>query len=273
MVRLLCQPATPERQAKYRLPKASVEIVDADALMGLFGEVVGGIREALGTVEDWGLTGIRATQYHHDVAADQVALDQLLGAGLGVLSEETGLQHGDRDVVVVVDPIDGSTNASIGLPWFATSLCAVRNGVPEVALVVNLASGETFDAIAGRGARRNGEPLVAGTVVPLSDAVVAISGLPPEHPGWAQFRCYGAAALDIASVASGVFDGFVDWSVDAHGVWDYLGAMLICHEAGAPCVDAHGRDLVVLDHEARRTPVAATDDLLLTALLDRRQTH
>ena len=56
-------------------------------------------------------------------------------------------------------------------------------------------------------------------------------------------------------------------SVDAHGVWDYLGGMLICEEAGAVVVDASGRDLVVLDHAARRTPVAAATPELLDALL------
>ena len=57
-------------------------------------------------------------------------------------------------------------------------------------------------------------------------------------------------------VADGVLDGFVDCSVDAHGPWDYLGGMLICREAGAVVADALGRDLVVLEHAGRRTPVA-----------------
>ena len=56
-------------------------------------------------------------------------------------------------------------------------------------------------------------------------------------------------------------------SPDAHGVWDYLAASLICAEAGVRVVDAAGRDLVVLDHAARRTPVAAATPELLDALL------
>ena len=81
----------------------------------------------------------------------------------------------------------------------------------------------------------------------------------------------GASALDICAVASGSFDGFVDMSRDAHGVWDYLGALLVVEEAGGVVVDALGRDLVVLDHEVRRTPVAATNELLLGDLLRHRQ--
>jgi fructose-1,6-bisphosphatase/inositol monophosphatase family enzyme len=82
----------------------------------------------------------------------------------------------------------------------------------------------------------------------------------------------GASALDISAVASGSFDGFVDMSPDAHGVWDYVGALLVVQEAGGVVVDAFGRDLVVLDHDARRTPVAATNQSLLEELLYQRVT-
>ena len=68
-------------------------------------------------------------------------------------------------------------------------------------------------------------------------------------------------------MATGVLDGYVDCSFDAHGSWDYLGGMLVCLEAGACVVDAAGRDLVVLDHGARRTPVAAATPGLLDQLL------
>jgi fructose-1,6-bisphosphatase/inositol monophosphatase family enzyme len=68
-------------------------------------------------------------------------------------------------------------------------------------------------------------------------------------------------------VASGTLDGYVDCSVDAHGAWDYLGALLVCREAGAEARDAHGRDLVVLEHAARRTPVAGATPVLLDDLL------
>ena len=111
----------------------------------------------------------------------------------------------------------------------------------------------------------NGEHLRVAPARPLDDSVVAISGLPTHHYGWRQFRAMGASALDISAVASGSFDGFVDMSPDAHGVWDYVGAMLVVHEAGGVVVDAFGRDLVVIDHEARRTPVAATNLPLLEA--------
>ena len=104
-------------------------------------------------------------------------------------------------------------------------------------------------------------------MVTLDESIIAVSGLPSHHFGWRQFRAMGASALDICAVARGAFDGFVDLSPDAHGVWDYAGALLIVQEAGGVIVDALGRDLIVLDHDARRTPVAASSQALLDSLV------
>jgi fructose-1,6-bisphosphatase/inositol monophosphatase family enzyme len=106
----------------------------------------------------------------------------------------------------------------------------------------------------------------------LSEAIVGVSGLPASNPGWAQFRCLGAAALDLCAVADGTLDAYVDCVVDAHGVWDYVGALLVCSEAGVEVADAHGRDLCVLDPEVRRTPVAGASPALADALLEARRT-
>ncbi|MGI8791731.1 MAG: inositol monophosphatase family protein, partial [Acidimicrobiales bacterium] len=111
----------------------------------------------------------------------------------------------------------------------------------------------------GKGARRNGALLPRRDPVPLERAIVGISGLPSAHPGWRQFRALGAIALDLCAVASGSLDAFVDCSVDAHGPWDYLGGLLVCRETGVDVADARGRELVVVDPAARRTPIAATD--------------
>jgi fructose-1,6-bisphosphatase/inositol monophosphatase family enzyme len=113
-------------------------------------------------------------------------------------------------------------------------------------------------------------PLAVGPVGDIGDAIVAVSGVPSHHFGWRQFRAMGASALDICAVARGAFDAFADLSLDAHGVWDYAGAMLVVQEAGGVVVDALGRDLIVLDHDARRTPVAASSQALLDVVLTER---
>jgi fructose-1,6-bisphosphatase/inositol monophosphatase family enzyme len=230
-------------------------------------EAAAAIRAALGDLDDWGLAGTRPGQYHSDLAADAAAVEILVGAGLGVLSEESGRHHPDRPVTVVLDPLDGSTNASRGVPWFAASLCAVDDEGPVAALVVNLANGRRFTAERGAGAFFDDRPIRPSGRTELRRSLVGLSGFPSRWLGWKQYRALGAAALDLCAVASGMLDAYIDCSRDAHGPWDYLGAVLVCREAGALVVDAERRDLVVLDHAARRTPVAAASDALLAEVL------
>lgn len=246
------------------------------AILDLFCDLEASLSKRLSEQEAWGLSGERDGQYVHDLVADELLLGPLLDAGFRVLTEESGFS-GDGDITVVVDPIDGSTNASHGLPWFATSLCAVDADGPLVSLVSNLAIGDKFSAIRGEGfeAERSsslvGIPLgsVPSNVTELSDALVSLSGWPPRHGGWRQYRTFGACALDMCAVATGTFDAFVD--VDsAHGIWDYLGAWLVCSEAGVSLADGLGQDLVVLSHSERRAPTAAATPELLGEVLEMR---
>lgn len=261
---------------------ASVSRVNNDLLTELFDEVVDAVIAAVDGLEDWGFSGVRDTQYNHDVVADAVVLEMLHDSGLAVLSEESGVTRPDGrvgaidraepgELVVIVDPVDGSTNASIGLPWFATSLCAVRDGEPIAAHVADLASTTRFRAVRGSGATRNGSPLVLGDDAPstLSEAIVAFSGWPAQRLPWAQFRVAGACALDVCAVASGTFGGFADCD-DAHGVWDYAGAALVLREAGGTISDAFGRSLFDVAHTERRAPVAAATASLHTELVHAR---
>ena len=246
---------------------------DGDDVLGVLDEVAGGIKGVLEGLEDWGLAGTaKAGQYFSDLAADEVALTILDRAGFGVLSEESGLTDAGREVVVVLDPVDGSTNASRGIPWYATSLCAVDDEGPLAALIVNLATGMRFSAVRGGGAFCDGRPITPSGETELARSLVGLSGYPPVHLGWKQYRALGASALDLCCVAAGLLDAFVDctWRKSAHGPWDYLGGSLVCSEAGAVCVDALGRDLLTRDHEVRRTPVAAATPELLDAVLTAR---
>lgn len=248
----------------------------SDDVLEVLSEAAAAVRSSLDGLGDWGLAGTKPGQYRSDLAADRAAIEVLAGNGFGVLSEESGLTDGDAEIVVVLDPVDGSTNASRGIPWFATSLCALDAAGPLAALVVNQATGERFSATRGGGAwhRRAGQSearsMSSASTSEIGRAVVLLSGFPPRSLGWKQFRALGAAALDLCLVAAGAVDAYVDCSRDAHGSWDYLGGMLICAEAGAPIVDAYGRDLVVREHGQRRTPVAAATPELLDELVGRR---
>lgn len=230
------------------------------------------VAAALDATTDRGLAGTRPGQHHSDLATDAAATAVLARAGFGVLSEESGLQDDRRAVLVVLDPLDGSTNAARGIPWYATSLCALDGDGPLAALVVNLVAGTRYEALRGGGARRDGSPIAPSGATDLGRSVVGLSGYPPRPLGWGQYRAFGAAALDLCAVADGTLDGYVDCSADAHGSWDYLGGMLVCQEAGAVVVDAGGRELVVREHGARRTPVAAATPELLAQLVEARST-
>ncbi len=243
--------------------------MDADSLLECFDRVVEAITEVLDVQSDTGPSGLRVGQYAFDVVTDDVAVPALLAAGVGVLSEETGLHFGEREVIVALDPVDGSTNYAHGLPWYAASMCAVDADGPLVALVSNLATGTRFTAMRGEGAWRNDEPIMAPDIEHLFDALVAVNGLPDHHYGWRQFRSLGATSLDLCAVACGTVDALVDATPGELAPWDYLGGLLVCTEAGAVVSDVEDRELVVVDHHARRALVAgatpALHDHLLTA--------
>lgn len=217
---------------------------------------------ALSELEDWGPAGTHPGQYRCDLAADDAALAVLHRAGLAVMSEESGRTGGEQPVLVVLDPVDGSTNAQRGLPWFATSLCALDEDGVWAALVVNHPIERRYSAVRGAGALRDGEPIHPTSCARLDAALVGVGGLPARHPGWAQFRALGASALELCAVADGQLDGFCVPAGERIFGWDYLGGMLICQEAGAVVTDLDGSELVTRDGAARRPLAAATPQLL-----------
>jgi myo-inositol-1(or 4)-monophosphatase len=246
-------------------------VTSAEAVLQVLHDAATAVSSALEGLEDWGPSGARPDQYLSDVVADAAALEVLDRAGFGAFSEETGVHHPDRPIRVVIDPVDGSTNASRGLPWWATSLCALDRDGPVAAVVANQATRTRFSAVRGGGAHCDGRPIVPTSCSSLKTAIVAFSGYPRQHLGWSQYRSLGAAALDICAVACGMLDAFIDCAPQSLAPWDYLGAMLICTEAGAPVAEAEGRDLVVREGDGRRTVVAAaTASLLAEAVSARR---
>ena len=244
--------------------------VDLDHARAVLREGARAVREALATVDDLRRPGRRRGQYHLDLVADDAVRSVLHRGGFEVFSEESGRTgapaDGHPDVLVVVDPVDGSTNASIGLPWFSTSLCVLDSDGPVLSLVVNQATGTRYEAVRGGGAWRDGTRIASSGVTDLAHAVVGISGLPAGHPGWAQFRALGSASLDLCAVAEGVLDGYRVAGRTTLAAWDYLGALLVCTEAGAVVGDCDGRELVVRDASPRR-PCAAASRALFDQLV------
>ena len=209
-----------------------------------------------------------AGQYALDVIADAAAIEILAKAPVRIVSEESGVhERAGSDITVILDPVDGSTNFSRGISYWAISICAIDADGPVAALVVNQASGERTTAIRGQGSFRDGELLMASQATRVEDSVIALSGLPPkERLPWKQYRALGCASLMLCDLAAGGLDGLID-SHPNLAPWDYLGGYLACVEAGAVVRDANGEALVTDDPKARRQLIAAGTVALCDVLM------
>ena len=163
----------------------------------------------------------------------------------GILAEESGeavLVGGKRsEWKWIVDPLDGTTNYAHGYPCFCVSIALEHEGVLEIGVVYDPVRDEMFAAERGRGATLNGRKIRVSEVEELKDAMVC-TGFPynvRERPDftrdYANFtmaaqavRRDGSAALDLAYVACGRFDGF--WE-DGLSPWDIAAGMVLIEEA------------------------------------------
>lgn len=238
------------------------------ALIEIFGDVCAAITRAVDPIQgdDRRARTARRGQYAIDIVADEAALAILGGHDFTVVSEESGLTGPPHaDITVVIDPIDGSSNAVRNIPYWATSICAIDANGPLAAMVVNHATCVMSTAIRGQGSFRDGDPILASAVTRVEDSVVALSTFPGRMLQWKQFRALGSCALALCDVAAGVFDGYFD-AGSVHAPWDYLGGYLVCREAGALVVDYQDRPLAIADPNARRHLIAAGSPELLSAL-------
>lgn len=230
-----------------------------EALLELFADVGVAVRRAVEAIPAASLRDRtdRAGQYALDLVADAEACRILEQASLRIVSEESGLHEcPGANVTVVLDPVDGSTNCSRRIPYWAMSICALDADGALAGLVVNQVSGVSVTAIRGGGAYRDGVPVRASAVRRVEDSMVYLTGSPGTLLPWKQFRSLGSVALGLCEVAIGSLDGMLD-AGGFHAPWDYLAGYLACIEAGAVVRDAQGRDIVTDEIDARRQLIAA----------------
>lgn len=162
----------------------------------------------------------------------------------GFLGEEGGaIGETSHGIQWIIDPIDGTVNFAHHIPWFSVSICAAFQGEPLSGVVYAPMTQELFVAEKGLGAYLNGSPLKVTKTPILADAILA-TGFPcnvHENPSGCvdhfvnfvklglPIRRFGSAALDLAYVAAGRFDGF--WEVLLHP-WDFAAGKLLVEEAG-----------------------------------------
>jgi len=190
-----------------------------------------------------------------DLKAEQFLFEALTKArpGYSFIGEERGLIEGtDKTHTWIVDPLDGTTNFIHAIPHFAINIALQREGEVVAAVTYNPITADLFWAERGKGAWLGSERrLRVAARNRLDDALLA-TGIPfLGKPGHAQFlkelhqitqrvagvRRYGAAALDLAWVAAGRFDGFWERGLNS---WDVAAGMLLVTEAGGKVTDLEG---------------------------------
>lgn len=161
-----------------------------------------------------------------------------------ILAEESGEHEHAGHWRWVIDPLDGTTNYSSGLPIFCVSIALESDGESVVGVVYAPYLNEMFSAVRGEGATLNGRPIHCSVKTSLAEAVVS-TGLPvskkdnPDNNFDALVRVglevrglrrLGSAAMDLCYTAAGYLDAF--WELALHR-WDIAAGSLIAAEAGA----------------------------------------
>ena len=186
-----------------------------------------------------------------------------------LISEEAGIVSMKGDAgTVFLDPVDGTFNAIAGIPFYALSLAYAEQGRVEKAFVKNLAIGETFTAVRGKGACLNGSPIRVSGTSHLDRSAMSIYGrkFDPRrmtHLGQKirRWRLLGASALELCYLGCGRIDGFIDLRGTLR-VTDAAGGMLVCTEAGGVVTDLEGLPLFFPDEVTIGKCMVATNGAL-----------
>lgn len=187
-----------------------------------------------------------------DVEAEKViiALIKKHFPSHGILAEEKGGKV-MKEYTWVIDPLDGTTNYTVGMPLFAVSIALLYQRKPVLGIIFNPISRELYFAEIGKGAYLNGKRMKIGRQTALSRAVIAF-GRGREKQDFTMFqnvfrnvgqrcrtqRAFGAATLQMSYVASGRLDGFISAGSKP---WDYAAGVLMAKEAGGEVTDFKGK--------------------------------
>ncbi len=201
-----------------------------------------------------------------DKIAEDVAVSILRSYDVVIVSEEAGVL-GEGDIYVALDPIDGTFNATRGIPIYSLSLCFSKGNLGSAffGYVMNLATGDEYYAMNGRSFK-NGEKIEVSKTEEVEDCD-AIFYYPYKDYGFKRLRIYGSAALELCFVAEGAMDCFVDVRKGKGKgflrIYDVAAGVLIAENAGAKVTDIHGRDVrdKKFSMEERLTLVVANPEL------------
>jgi myo-inositol-1(or 4)-monophosphatase len=188
-----------------------------------------------------------------DHAAEQAIIEILHEAypDHAILAEEGGKRGADTEYLWIIDPLDGTTNFLHGFPQYCVSIALQHRGVLEQAVIYDPNRNDLFTATKGRGAFLNDKRIRVGKRAVLQECLIG-TGFPFRDFSHldiyiAMFkdmmlktsglRRPGSAALDLAYVACGWYDGF--WEIDL-STWDIAAGALLVQEAGGLVGDLEG---------------------------------
>ncbi len=188
-----------------------------------------------------------------DIESERFILEQIRSTfpDHGIVSEEAGQENqSNSEYVWYVDPLDGTRNYSLGIPFFCVSIALAKNGVSVCGAVYDPLHNELFLAERGRGATLNGNSIEVSNAADLDDAIISISWLRrrtdrEEFVGYVDrisrrtsyFRRLGSAALISAYVATGRTDAYLQGAINS---WDIAAGTIIIEEAGGKTSDFEG---------------------------------
>jgi myo-inositol-1(or 4)-monophosphatase len=182
-----------------------------------------------------------------DHRSEKILIEELRRArpDYNFLTEETGsIKRSNSPYTWIIDPLDGTSNFIHGLPHFCIALAVVKNETPIAAVTYDPIKDECFWAEKGKGAflnrrrlRVSGRNVLEETIVGVLDITRTgtslegdkISSIEKVFPRTTSIRCMGSCALDLAYVAAGRFDVFVERGCSP---WDIAGGMLLVQESG-----------------------------------------
>ena len=190
-----------------------------------------------------GAAGNLVTEADHAAEAAVLAVLAAETAGIAVNAEESGRLAGEGDLEWCVDPLDGTTNYAHGFPFFGTSVGLTWRGRPLLGALALPALDQFFWAAPGHGAWCNGERLQVSACGRVADALLATGfaydRIERKDNNYAEFAWFthrshgvrraGAAAVDLAYVAAGLFDG--DWERGLSS-WDLAAGAVLVEQAG-----------------------------------------
>lgn len=206
-----------------------------------------------------------------DIEVDGFLMHELglLLPAAGWLSEETADDSARlaRDLIWLVDPIDGTRDFIRGRAGWAVSIALISAGRPLIGLLVAPAREECWSAVAGQGAWLNREPLAASERSELPGARVPAETLPPEDQDLTTVERPNSIALRVAMVAAGRADlvATLRWGYE----WDIAAATLIAREAGASVSDAFGAALAFNKRDPRAFGLLVSAPAIHAAAVER----